>query len=174
MKEIMSKLPKHHYLPEFYIRGFELGNISQCFWKYEKSKKRITPSKPVAASEFFYERGANTFEYLPHDPEAVEKMYSEFEGRIAPIHRAILSGEITMGLFEEYLFFIIFLNYRMPVNDALIQKIAESFSPEQLGYAIKNKETGEHISKELENEVTSQPSWKKLHQVFQTARLIMG
>ncbi|WP_316179276.1 DUF4238 domain-containing protein [Bradyrhizobium sp. SZCCHNRI1009] len=68
---------KHHYVPQFYLRGFvdEKGKLLVTDRASEKVF-RTNPANVAAQRDF------NTIE--GKDPHAVEKALSEFEGKVAP------------------------------------------------------------------------------------------
>jgi hypothetical protein len=79
-KEAKAAAPrKHHYVPQFYLRGF-VGERDQLFVTDRPSEKSFrTPPKNVAA-----ERDFNRVEIEGMDPGVVEKALAEFEGKVAP------------------------------------------------------------------------------------------
>jgi hypothetical protein len=79
-KEAKAAAPrKHHYVPQFYLRGF-VGEKDQLFVIDRPSERTFrTPPKNVAA-----ERDFNRVEIEGMDPDAVEKALAEFEGKVAP------------------------------------------------------------------------------------------
>ena len=69
----MSKLSKkHHYLPEFYIKGFT--NTSNHLYMYNK-KKDIISKRPLAPGGVFYEIDANTIEWMGEKNTELEDVY---------------------------------------------------------------------------------------------------
>jgi hypothetical protein len=79
-KEAKGAAPRrHHYVPQFYLRGF-VGEKDQLFVVDRPSEKTFrTQPKNVAA-----ERDFNRVDVEGMDPAAVEKALSEFEGKVAP------------------------------------------------------------------------------------------
>jgi Protein of unknown function (DUF4238) len=79
-KEAKSAVPrKHHYVPQFYLRGFA-GDKAQLFVIDRSTETPFrTDPKNVAA-----ERDFNTVDVEGMAPDAVEKGLAEFEGEIAP------------------------------------------------------------------------------------------
>jgi Protein of unknown function (DUF4238) len=80
MKETKGAAPrKHHYVPQFYLRGFT-GDKGQLLVTDRPSEKTFrTDPKNVAAQRDF-----NTVDIEGMDPQAVEKGLAEFEGEVAP------------------------------------------------------------------------------------------
>ncbi len=79
-KEEKAATPRrHHYVPQFYLRGF-VGEKDQLFVIDRPSERAFrTPPKNVAA-----ERDFNRIEVERIEPEAIEKALAEFESKIAP------------------------------------------------------------------------------------------
>lgn len=79
-KEAKGAEPKRqHYVPQFYLRGF-VGKKDQLFVIDRRTKEPFrTAPKNVAGETHF-----NRIEVKGMDPNAVEKVLSEFEGEAAP------------------------------------------------------------------------------------------
>jgi hypothetical protein len=70
---------KHHFVPQFYLRGF-VGKEDQLFVIDRPSRRTFrTAPKNVAA-----ERDFNRIDVAGMDPNAIEKALAEFEGKVAP------------------------------------------------------------------------------------------
>lgn len=78
-KEAKAAPRKHHFVPQFYLRGF-VGKKDQLFVIDRSSRKTFrTAPKNVAA-----ERDFNRIDVEGMDPNAIEKALAEFEGNVAP------------------------------------------------------------------------------------------
>jgi hypothetical protein len=79
-KEAAKAAPrKHHFVPQFYLRGFT-GDNDQLFVVDRPSEKTFrTSPKNVAA-----ERDFNRVDVEGLAPDAIEKALADFEGKVAP------------------------------------------------------------------------------------------
>jgi hypothetical protein len=68
----MKKSTKHHYLPEFYIKGFT--NSDNYLYVYNKQKDIIS-KKPIHPGGIFYEIDANTIEWFGERNTELEDVY---------------------------------------------------------------------------------------------------
>jgi hypothetical protein len=164
---------KHHYVPQFFIKGFSEDRKGHILWVYDKRTKKIDKSRKKASGEICYEWNKNTFSDIPEKPDALEKMYSVVEDRFTKRHTEILNGEMDFSIFEEYLAFILFQYLRLPINDVFVREILDTYSFSKLGYAIKDKKTGENISKEEEIRIANLPIWRQTHQLLFASYILM-
>jgi Protein of unknown function (DUF4238) len=87
-KEVKAAPRKHHFVPQFYLRGF-VGEDDMLFVIDRLSKKCFrTPPKNVAA-----ERDFNRVDVEGMDPNAVEKALAEFEGKVAPALKLVKAAK---------------------------------------------------------------------------------
>lgn len=113
---------KHHYIPEFLIKGFE--SPDNCFWLYNKEVDRI--ERRTSASQFFFEWDRNTIN-IPGIPSDFieEKVYSSIDAKVAPMLSDLRKGKITSSqlLTEEnmsmLLHFRVSLFWRVPASDEI-------------------------------------------------------
>jgi Protein of unknown function (DUF4238) len=70
---------KHHYVPQFYLRGF-VGE-KEMLLVFDRETKEPYRTKPHGVAG---QRDFNRVEVEGMDPNAVEKLSSEFEGEVAP------------------------------------------------------------------------------------------
>lgn len=86
---------KHHYVPQFYLRGFA-GDKGQLLVTDRPSEKvfRTNPGNVAAQRDF------NTIEVEGTDPQIVEKVLAEFEGKVAPALERIKTAK-SLGNAED-------------------------------------------------------------------------
>jgi hypothetical protein len=82
---------KHHYVPQFYLRGF-VGEKDMLL-VFDRETKEPYRTKPHGVAG---QRDFNRVEVEGMDPNAVEKLLSEFEGEVAPhLDNAIAAKSIA-------------------------------------------------------------------------------
>lgn len=83
----MAQPRKHHFLPQFYLRGFSSDRSN--IWQVEKQSGRSfgSPIKDAAAIRDFHEIDSDSVA----DPHAIEKRLAEIEGELANHLRDFLS-----------------------------------------------------------------------------------
>lgn len=85
-KKSTAKL--HHYVPQGYLRGFATDQERIRVVPLDRSRQPYTPSvKNVAAQNHFHTVGELD------EPDAFEKVLSDFEGRALSIIRGFTNGE---------------------------------------------------------------------------------
>ena len=143
---------KHHYLPEFYLRGFTGEDEKFAVFDLETKNlktKRLTPS------QIFFEYDRNTFEIDGVKDDFVEKMYGRLETQIGRVFKKIRDQKSSSLLNANDMFNIILfmgsLYWRIPKTDKLIKDVIESSTSDELSFKIINKITGEDAPESLYN-----------------------
>lgn len=104
---------RHHYLPEFYLRGFA-NPPSSCLWMYQKNCESVKPILPHdAAVKTFYYSFKNEIGEL--DSDTIENMMADIEGISAPIFKKIENKEkLTEDERRTFSLFLAFIRIRVP------------------------------------------------------------
>lgn len=162
----MSITKKHHYLPEFYLKGFvnECGNFS--IYDYEKGHIK---KGEFAPSTHFYEPHRNTIETSSGKTDFMETAYSIKDNAHAKLFHLIQSSTEPVNLDDEkmvtLMHFASTLFWRIPKNDRLYEEEYESNAIFKKVWKLYNKETGEEISGEELERLYNHPPFKKSLQV---------
>jgi hypothetical protein len=161
MKGKVSK--RHHYLPQFYLKGFT--NKAGTFAVYDKSKN-ILKRGEYSPKTHFFEEGRNTVLVNGEEDDFIERtLYQKIDNDLAPIFEKINKADGNF-LNVENIFhlksFIAFLYWRIPANDHLLDTMVKDLEFSHLGFSIKNRETGEPISKEAEGRFRNDIAFKKM------------
>lgn len=158
---------KHHYLPEFYLKGFtgEDGKLAVFDIENKRLKtKRLTPS------QVFFEYDRNTLEFNGVKDDFVEKMYSQLETTVGHAFKKIKEQHSFSNLDAQDMFRIILfagsLYWRIPETDDLIRSEIESSSSSELYFEIKNKITGERAPEEFINNVKKDDAFIKSYRAI--------
>lgn len=158
MNKQISK--RHHYIPEFFIKGFvdETGTLA-VFYKH----KNRTWSKRAVPKQIFFENNRNLFNIKGKETDFLEKLYGNSENKFAPILNKIITQENSIMItLDEKLQLILFLAqtyWRIPETDEEIEHLIKETSPEELNIAFKDKETGEYAPKDFYDIILSERSF---------------
>jgi hypothetical protein len=164
MKESNSQ--RHHYVPQFYLKGFT--NKEGYFYIFDKQKEIIRKAYP---SEYFYGWNRNTGVIGEEKSTLLESMYAHFESTAAPDYEALKSvvdlSAFDMSAFFSVLRFIHFLYWRIPENDSKLEKLIDEKTFSETGFDIVNKFTGKsEASEELQKQFKDVDLFRKMYRVF--------
>ncbi len=143
----MEESWRHHYLPEFYIKGFcdENGRITV----YNKQSKKFDKKSPKS---IFYEADRNTLsDAFGNRGDILEKMYADLESKIAPhLKNAIdnTSGKMEEETLRNLIFLAYLTKWRNPQYDESFKDLKDIFTVDDLGLGIKTD--GKRLDVELE------------------------
>ena len=159
----MSLSERHHYLPEFFVKGF-VGTDNKVA-VFNKTKNRLE-QKRKSPRQVFYEWNRNTFEINGERTDVVEKLYQLYENKFAPTYEKLTKNGLEENDIYTYdilqvMLFICSIYRRIPSQDSRIDKYVESLSQKNSIFSIRDKETGENIEKELFDKMLREPFFKE-------------
>ena len=133
-----SPSKKHHYIPQFYLRGFV--DNKGYFIIYDKQLDLFRKSKP---SNDFFERNANTTNLGGEKSSFVEEIYSRLESTFASTISAINKSHHPDFIFTDKIitnlkFFVESLRWRNPKLDSVFKKIVKNLSIHNFGLTIQD------------------------------------
>jgi hypothetical protein len=148
----MSNPKRHHYLPDFFLRGFGDGERLAVF-DLEKNECRIQSTRNIAVIGHYY-----SFEWEDGTrDDGIEKMLSRIEGRAKPVierldKRLNINNEDRVNL----AYFLAFLIVRTPrhekscadVTDIGMKHLTKSFFPTPAAVYSYFKNTSEEMTQE--------------------------
>lgn len=120
----MTQPRKHHYLPQFYLRGFS-GNGKQIF-QIEKSEARgyLCAIRDAAAIRDYHELDYEDAE----DPHALEKRLSEIESQLAEALADVIASGIVGNISHARLIeFVSLMRVRVPAFKQYIEESLRQF-----------------------------------------------
>lgn len=88
MKQGVTSL-KHHYIPQFYLKGFCRSDGTFDVYDKQYGKFRKPPQSPATA---FFEKEKNTIKYRGQPTDHIEKLYSELETSFCQLFDLIKKG----------------------------------------------------------------------------------
>jgi hypothetical protein len=159
---------RHHYIPEFYLKGFVNENGTFKIFDVER-QEFVKDGKDFTPKTHFFEIDGNTI-YTENGPDDFieTKFYSRSDNRIAEIFNRIndATPETRFGLSEEDMpalqHFVSILFWRLPTNYDQIKYLLRTKELHELGLLLKSKETNEIVKdEEFENKVRNDPNFFK-------------
>ncbi len=115
----MSKPRKHHYLPQFYLRGFSNDGKSVCQIEKDSSRSYMCSIRDTAAIRDYHELDGPDYE----DANALEKGLAEIEGQLAvAVAHAIEAGIATSKTHARLVEFVSLMRVRVPAFKAHIER----------------------------------------------------
>lgn len=151
---------RHHYLPEFLIKGFtgKDGKVSV----YDKEKKKLDRSRK-SAKQIFFEWNRNTFLINGSETDFLEKIYQFGESKFAPTYFKITENlePIKIEAYDvlQLVLFISDIYWRVPSRDVFFQDFIKNLELKELPIKIKNKITGEDIPVEELKPILEEPGF---------------
>ncbi len=118
----MSEPRKHHYVSQFYLRGFSAEG--QRIFQLEKKTGRVYECsiRDVAAIRDYHELDHRDFE----DPNALEKQLAEAEGHFSSILAEVLAAGISTRKHHARLIELLnLMRVRVPAQKAYVEKALE-------------------------------------------------
>jgi len=167
----MSQPRKHHYLPQFYLRGFSANGRS--VYQIEKDGLKSYPCSIADAGAI---RDYHQLDYLEaKDPNLLEKKLADLEGELSVVLGQVLKAGITSPEIHMPLIGLVsLLRFRVPTFKTFI----ENFLRSQVRTAGKILESAGELPPppkgledilRIENLDISISNWKCLEFMFQMA-----
>jgi hypothetical protein len=159
---------RHHYIPEFYLRGFTNGN---GFFKIFDVQRELflKSGKDFSPESFFFEKNANTvYTKTGADDFLESKFYSRDDHRIAQVFNLIKSNTVKnrFGLTEEHMpllqHFVSIMYWRLPTNYSQVKYLLETRDLHELGLLLMSKTTGKPVrDDQFENRIKTDQNFFK-------------
>lgn len=166
----MSISKRHHYIPEFLIKGF--AGEDQKVSVYDVEKERLK-SKRKSPNQIFYEWNRNTFEIQGQLTDFVETLYHFGENQFAPIYKKIIQQKGPIELDEKDIFQIILfigsLYWRIPANDKISTEIIHRSTNRDLLFTIQTKDGGE-APPDLHERIMNEPAFVESSKIILAIR----
>jgi hypothetical protein len=159
---------RHHYIPEFYLRGFT--NSQGAFKIYDVERKAfVKDGKEFSPESHFFEKHANTiFTEKGADDFIETKFYSRDDNRIADLLNIIKSNTVEnrFGLTEDDMpalqHFVSVMYWRLPVNYDEVKYLIRNYELHELGLLLVSKTTGKQVrDEEFEHRIRTDPNFFK-------------
>lgn len=162
----MKTTNRHHYLPQFYIKGFvNSGNKINVYDKAEKDFKK----KEFSPKQIFFEWNRNTLLIHGEKDDFIEKLYGSFESMISPAYNKIKNQSGKIKYSPEDIFNLLLLvsltHWRLPLNDEDAENFVLSTPNKDLFIKIFNKETGKEASEDFYEEVKKRNGFIEMYKL---------
>jgi hypothetical protein len=158
---------RHHYIPEFWIKGFvaEDGSISVFNKdKGELEKKRKSPK------QIFFEWNRNSFNINGEKNDFIEKLYQLGESQFSKTHNKIIEKQeqIELSPYEIFhlMYFISEMHWRLPSQDNNSDDYINKIAHDNSILKVKDKITGENISEKVFDKLKNEPFFIKTSKVI--------
>ncbi len=143
----MTKSERHHYIPEFIIKGF--ANSEGKVAVFNKEKMRME-SRMRSPKQVFFEWNRNTFKIENELTDFVEKLYGGVENRFAPVYNRIIKDFTNYELTPLDMFHVIHyigvLYASLPINDYEMAEFIKDSKKEDFLLKIMDRETNKESS----------------------------
>ena len=145
---------RHHYLPEFYIKGFL--NSDNKVYVFDKREGKFKKNE-FSPKQIFYEWNRNTLLIEGQKDNFLEKRYGDFDSLLSPTYNKIKNQSDGMQYNVNDILDLIILvsltHWRIPLNDENAQSLVQSTSNKELMIKIFNRETREEASESFYTKV---------------------
>jgi len=162
----MGKSVAHHYLPQFYLKGFTGADSLFLIYLIRRGSFKMNGKRFSPASHFFVPND-NTVIFDGVEDNFIEDSYSRMESKTAKLFDKIRAVDEDYDLAQTDIpmlqYFAAELFWRLPAQQPVLEKMAERRSLKQLGISLKNKDTGETVDHpEMEQRILQHPNYTKL------------
>ena len=166
---------RHHYIPQFFIKGFagEDGKLA-VFNKEigELDKLRKSPK------QIFFEWNRNTFNINGEDTDFVEKIYQFGESKFSETYKKIIEIQDATELLPydllHLMYFIAGIHWRVPNQDTDFLNCMKQVTPENSNFKITNKDTGENVTLELFDKIINEPVFIEASKMIRAMENFIG
>ena len=114
----MKKSERHHYIPEFMIKGFAGADGKISIYNIHKGKLDPLRKSP---KQVFFEWKRNTFELNGAKTDSIEKMYGIQENEMSLAYKRIIENHnpTDIAYFDlfQLLYFLETIHWRVPNQD---------------------------------------------------------
>ena len=154
----MDITKRHHYIPEFFIKGFTGDDKMVSIFNRETGKLDNNRKSP---KQVFFEWNRNTVNINGEDNDYIEKLYQFGETKFSETYRTIIGNQESFQFkdFEKLhlIYFISELHWRVPNQDIEFLNHLNRINSEDSILQIRNKNSGENISQKLYSELIKNP-----------------
>jgi hypothetical protein len=159
---------RHHYIPEFYLKGFT--DVNGFFKIYDVKKQSFKRNgKDFSPESHFFEKNGNTVFINNKADDFIEtKYFSHTDNRIAILFDKIKNSEAdtNFGLSDDDMpilqHFVSIMFWRVPTNYEQIKYLLKTKDLKAFGLILKSTKTGEEVKDEsFENKLRNDPNFFK-------------
>ena len=144
---------RHHYIPEFYLKGFTNENNKFSIYSV-KGKKFKQEGKLFSPESHFFKKHDNTIDDLKKYPiDLLEKQYATLDSKIASVFIKLKNeeGENCYGITLEdrvmLQYYVSILFWRLPSNNDIVKEMTKYDMFEFLGLKVTDEDAIENIKR---------------------------
>lgn len=163
----MGSSKKHHYIPQFYLKGFT--NEQGKYYLFDKKTEEVRSTNPQNS---FFENNRNSAFVNEEKLTFLEDLYAHFDSITAPLLEKIRkssleSFELEPEILHRIKMFIAQIYWRVPENDTKFEETIDSLSFKEAGFDFKNKVTGESIAtNEFQNDLKKVEVFRQMYRII--------
>jgi hypothetical protein len=165
----MTLSERHHYLPQFYIKGFVGKDGKVAVFNKEKGKIDKIRKSP---KQIFYENNRNTFEIDGKKTDFIEKLHTFGENQFAPTHKKIIENLENINLTGydvfQIMLFIATIYRRIPEQDQNAIEYVKNLTQNNSFIVFRNKETGEDASEDFFKKMIDKPFFTESSKIIRS------
>lgn len=156
----MNKSKRHHYIPQFFIKGFtgEDGKLSV----FDKTKGTIDKIRK-SPKQIFFERNRNSFNINGNETDFLERIYQFGESKFADTYKKLngISEKIEFTAYDilHLSLFISEIYWRIPIQDKLFSEYMKDYDFEKAPFSIIDKKTREKTPISQLKELIEEPAF---------------
>lgn len=160
---------KHHFLPQFYLKGFT-NNDGQFRIFNVKNHQSKQKGKLFYPSSHFYKTNSNTINFETGESDFIEKLYEKIDCDIAKIILKIRNGNaenrfnVSESDMPQLNNFASQIFWRNPANEKKLLDYINSYSLKELGLKIINSDGTQNI--ELSEQFKNEPEFYKSYRLL--------
>lgn len=144
---------RHHYIPEFYLKGFTNENNQFSIYSVH-DKKFKQGGKQFSLSSHFFKRHDNTIENFDKlSSDILEKQFAFLDAQIAEVFYKLKNeeGENCYGITHEdrimLQYYVSILFWRLPSNNEIVKEITKHDILEYLKLEVTDKNALKNIER---------------------------
>ncbi len=157
---------RHHYIPEFYIKGF-LNSNNKVF-VFDKLEQNFKPNE-FSPKQIFFEWHRNTVKINGVNDDFIEKLYGFWDNLISKTYEKIINqkGKLISEPMDYFhlIVFVSLIHWRIPFQDEDIIELLNNSSKEELSFKIYNKKTNEEANPEFYDNVKKREGFKEIYRL---------
>lgn len=149
---------KHHYIPQFHLKGF-LDDVSGSFFVFDKKNGKFWETN---TKDIFFEKDRNIIIFPNGDKsDFLENLYTDIEKVALPVFKKIQEQRSTAKIsYYDKLYLsvgITALYWRLPSSDVLSDKIRETQGFDNVHFNLSKKDGSQVNEEKIKKLLSSEP-----------------
>jgi len=165
----MTLSKRHHYLPQFYIKGFVGNDGKVAVFNKDLGKIENLRKSP---KQIFFEWNRNTFEIKGNKSDFIEKLHTFGENKFAPTYKKLTENieDINLTGYDVFqlMLFIATIYRRIPEQNQSAIEYVKNLTQKNSFIGLKNNETGEDAPNELFERMKNEPFFTESSKIIRS------